>query len=115
MRISLRFVRMVMVLTITFYTSELIPRNSWWSSVVMFLVHGLVVATWVSRIPAIQAALRLTNGTLGLALLGAAVGSVIAIPFCGWLVVRFGSKAVTTLSTFAFCFAPLAIGCASDF
>jgi len=81
----------------------------------MFLVHGLVVASWVSRIPAIQAALHLSNGTLGLALLGAAVGSVTAIPFCGWLVVRFGSKTITTWSTFGFCFAPVAIAFAVDF
>jgi MFS family permease len=81
----------------------------------MFLVHGLVVASWVSRIPAIQTALHLSNGTLGLALLGSAAGSVIAIPFCGWLVVRYGSKTVTTWSTYAFCFCPVAIGQAKGF
>lgn len=81
----------------------------------MFFVHGLVVATWVSRIPAIQTALHLSNGELGLALLGAAVGSVVAIPCCGWLVVRYGSRTVTTWSTFGFCFAPVAIAFASGF
>jgi MFS family permease len=80
----------------------------------MFLVHGLVVATWVSRIPAVQSALHLSNGALGLALLGTAVGSVSAIPVCGWLVTRFGSKPVTWLSTAGFCFAPLAIPFATD-
>jgi len=78
----------------------------------MFLVHGLVVATWVSRIPALQAELRLSNGALGLALLGTAAGSVVAIPFCGWLVTRYGSKAVTAWSTFGFCFSPVPIGLA---
>jgi MFS family permease len=80
----------------------------------MFLVHGLVVATWVSRIPAVQASLRLSNGTLGLALLGTAVGSILAIPLCGWLVTRVGSKAVTGWSTAAFCFSPIAIAFATD-
>jgi MFS family permease len=89
--------------------------RAWWSSVVIFLIHGLVVATWVSRIPAVQASLRLSNGALGMALLGTAVGSVLAIPFCGWLVTRFGSKPVTWWSTWGFCFSPIAIALATDF
>ncbi len=80
---------------------------------VLFLVHGLVVATWVSRIPAIKTELRLSDGTLGLALLGSAVGSVLAIPLCGYLVTRFGSKAVAAWSTFGFCFSPIAIAFAT--
>jgi len=57
-----------------------------------FLVHGLIVGTWVSRIASVKTALRLTDGVLGIALLGAAIGSVAAIPACGWLVTRYGSK-----------------------
>jgi MFS family permease len=78
-------------------------RRAWWSSVVMFLVHGLVVSTWVSRIPAVQTGLGLNNGVLGVTLLGTACGSVLAIPLCGWLVTRFGSRAVTAWSTCGFC------------
>ena len=37
-----------------------------------FLVHGLVVSTWVSRIASVKAALHLGDGALGLALLGTA-------------------------------------------
>jgi MFS family permease len=70
-----------------------------------FLLHGLIVSTWVSRIPAIQAALGLTNGLLGLCLLGTAVGSVVAVPATGWLVTKFGSKRVTSWSTAGFCLA----------
>ena len=69
----------------------------------MFFIHGLIVSTWVSRIPAVQARLHLNNAVLGLTLLGAAFGSVLAIPVCGGLVTRFGSRAVTTYSTFGFC------------
>jgi len=80
----------------------------------MFLVHGLVVATWVSRIPALQTRLALNNGVLGLTLLGAACGSVVAIPFCGWLIARAGSRRVTAWSTFGFCFALLPLTLASN-
>jgi MFS family permease len=80
-------------------------RSAWWAVVARFLIHGLVVSTWVSRIPAIQTALGLTNARLGLCLLGTAVGSVIAVPITGWLITKFGSKPVTTWSTAGFCLA----------
>lgn len=78
---------------------------AWWAVVARFLVHGLVVSTWVSRIPGIQSSLQLSNGALGLSLLGAAFGSIIAIPICGWMVNRFGSNRVTTWSSAGFCIA----------
>lgn len=74
-----------------------------WAVASRFLIHGLVTATWVSRIPAIQTALRLSNGMLGLCLLGAAIGSVAAIPITGWLVARFGSRRVCAWTSAGFC------------
>jgi MFS family permease len=70
-------------------------RAAWWGTVVLFLVHGLVFSTWVSRIPAIQTELKLNNGVLGLTLLSAAVGAVATIPVAGWLVTRYGSKPIS--------------------
>jgi MFS family permease len=81
---------------------------AWWAVVARFLLHGLIVSSWVSRIPAIQSSLGLTNGLLGLCLLGTAVGSVVAVPVTGWLVSRFGSKRVTSWSTAGFCLALIA-------
>ncbi len=81
---------------------------AWWAVVGRFLIHGLIVSTWVSRIPAIQTALGLTNADLGLCLLGTAVGSVGAAPVTGWLVARFDSKQVTAWSTVGFCLALVA-------
>jgi MFS family permease len=78
-------------------------RRGWWAVIARFLVHGLIVSTWVSRIPAIKESLHLNNGVLGLALLGAAVGSLAAIPVCGYMVNRFGSSRVTTWSAVGFC------------
>jgi MFS family permease len=80
-------------------------RSAWWGTVVLFLVHGLVVSTWISRIPAIQSNLRLNNGILGLTLLSAALGAVSTIPLTGFLVSRYGSKKVSTISSIVFCFA----------
>jgi MFS family permease len=82
-------------------------RAAWWGTVVLFLVHGLIVATWVSRIPAVQLRLALNNGILGLTFLCGAVGAVMTIPMAGWLVTRFGSRAVSGTSSVAFCGAVL--------
>lgn len=76
---------------------------AWWGTVVLFLVHGAIVGTWVSRIPAIQSALRLNNGILGLTLLASAAGAVSTIPLAGWLITRYGSKKVTGASGVMFC------------
>lgn len=78
-------------------------RQAWWGTVALFLVHGMVVGTWVSRIPAVQSNLRLNNGVLGLTLLSSALGAVCTIPWTGWLVSRYGSKQVTSLSSIVFC------------
>jgi MFS transporter len=84
---------------------QIVVRRAWWATVVLFLLHGLIVSTWVSRIPAIQLSLHLNNGVLGLTLLSSALGAVIAIPFTGALVNRLGSRAVSTWATVWLCVA----------
>lgn len=78
-------------------------RLAWWATIILFLVHGLVVATWVSRIPAVQSALHISNGVLGLTLLSSAVGAVTTIPITGWLITRHGSRKVAAATSIAFC------------
>jgi MFS family permease len=68
-----------------------------------FLVHGLVVSTFVSRLPSIKSALRLSDGALGLALLGTAFGSIAGIAATGVLVTRFGSKRMSQWTSVGFC------------
>jgi len=75
---------------------------AWWAVISRFLLHGLIVSTWVSRIPAVQNALNLSNARLGLCLLGTAIGSVCAIPVTGWFITRFRSKHITAWSTIGF-------------
>ncbi|HXA52137.1 MAG TPA: MFS transporter [Candidatus Acidoferrum sp.] len=76
-----------------------------------FLVHGLIVSTWVSRIAGMKGALHLGDGTLGLSLLGAAIGSVTAIPISGALVTRYGSRRIALGTAVGFCLSlvPLAL------
>ncbi len=84
-------------------------RRAFWGVMACFLVHGLVVSTWVSRIASVKSALHLGDGALGLALLGTAIGSVSAIPLCGAMVVRRGSRAIARWTAAGFCLSLLAI------
>ena len=65
----------------------------------LFFLHGLIVSTWLSRIPAFQAHLQIRPAQLGLALLGAACGALISMPVTGALVSRNGSRAMAATST----------------
>ncbi len=70
-----------------------------------FLVHGLVVATWVSRIPAVQSSLQLSPAVLGSILLALAGGSILAMPLTGSLIHREGSRRLVTATSLFFCLA----------
>jgi MFS family permease len=96
----------------TFEKAQL--AKAWWAVVSRFLLHGLIVSTWVSRIPAIQESLKLSNVQLGLCLLGTAIGSVASVAVTGWLIARFGSKEITTWTTAGFCIALVAPSLASN-
>ncbi len=69
----------------------------------IFFVNGFAFASWVPHIPTVQTRLGLDTGRLGLALLGAAVGALVAMPLTGALLVRWESHRVTLLSSLLFC------------
>lgn len=83
----------------------------------IFFANGFVFGNWVPRIPAVQEELGLGEGRLGLALLGSAVGALLAMPATGWLVGRYGSRPVTTAAVLLCCLTlalpPLAVGVAT--
>ncbi|HET7479936.1 MAG TPA: MFS transporter [Rubrobacteraceae bacterium] len=64
------------------------------SVLAVFFLNGLAVASWFVRIPAVRDNLGLSEGLLGVALLGAAVGAMVAMPLAGALTSRFGSRRV---------------------
>jgi MFS family permease len=70
-------------------------RSAWWATLLYFLLHGLIVGTWVSRIPGVQSNLHLSNGVLGVTLLSSAIGAMVCIPVTGFLLTRFGNRRVT--------------------
>ena len=76
----------------------------------LFFLQGLCFASWASRIPTIQQNLNLSDTALGIVLFALPVGSMIALPFAGWLVTRFGSKRIATNALLAYSIFLLGIG-----
>jgi predicted MFS family arabinose efflux permease len=75
---------------------------------VAFFINGALIASWISRIPVVQLSLDLSEGELGLVLLGTGVGVLVALSLAGGIIGRFGSRLVTFSAAIAMClFLPL--------
>ncbi|MCB0681018.1 MAG: MFS transporter [Saprospiraceae bacterium] len=78
----------------------------------VFMSLSLLFGSWIARLPEVQSRLGLSEGTLGLALLGMSIGALISTPLSGWLMNRMSTGKATILSTLllaiAFVFTPYA-------
>lgn len=70
---------------------------------VLFLVNGALYSNWVPRIPAVKDALGLSDGVLGLALLGNGLGALGGSIAAGVLVSRLGSRRVSLAGALLLC------------
>lgn len=68
-----------------------------------FFTLSLLFGSWIARIPEIQARLGLTEGQLGLALLGASAGACCIAPFSGRLLRHWSAGRASLYSTVLFC------------
>lgn len=59
---------------------------------------GFCFSTWASRIPDIKSALNLSDGVLGSLLFILPIGQLVAMPFSGKVVTRYGSRNISILS-----------------
>lgn len=58
---------------------------------VVFAVSGVLMASWMSRVPDAKAMLDLTPGQLGIMLLAVSAGSMVGLPTAGRVAHRFGA------------------------
>jgi MFS family permease len=76
----------------------------------VFFVHAVLFASWTPHIPAIKTALGLSDASLGVALLGAPIGSVGVMLAAGALVSRWGSAAVMRVTLAGYTVVPFSLG-----
>ncbi|WP_131773781.1 MFS transporter [Protofrankia symbiont of Coriaria myrtifolia] len=86
-----------------------LPRAARVATATGLFVHAFVFAAWVPRIPEVKASLALSEGELGLALLGAPAGAVLIMWAIGLLVGRVGSIPVIRVSLVVYCAAGVLI------
>lgn len=55
----------------------------------IFTCNSLLFGNWITRIPDMKDTIGLTDGELGLALLGAPIGAMCIMPISGWVIARF--------------------------
>ena len=70
----------------------------------VFFANGFMFGNWAVRIPGVKSGLGLSDAELGFALLGYAVGGILAMPLGGALVARFGSRKVMLVSSLCYLF-----------
>jgi predicted MFS family arabinose efflux permease len=84
---------------------KLIGNKARLAVLLAFFTNGALVATWVSRIPVVQTKLGLSDGALGLVLIGFSGGLLSALFLVGGLIGRYGSHKVTLACGLASCLA----------
>ncbi|WP_284343695.1 MFS transporter [Dyella mobilis] len=85
-----------------------------WSTRLIFLVSGMSMSAWAPMVPYVKARLQLDDGQLGTALLAFGGGSMLSMPFVGWLTHRFGSRTVIVAAGLSMCLALPALAQVSD-
>lgn len=73
------------------------------STRVAFFIAGFVMASWAPLVPLAKARVGLDEGTLGLLLLGLGGGSILAMPFAGYLTAHKGCRGIMVISSLLLC------------
>jgi MFS family permease len=82
--------------------------------IAVFFVHGFLFASWTAHIPQLKQHLDLSDGRLGLALLGAPVGSILAMVVAARLLPLVGSRRMVRVALVGYCIAGPFIGLAGS-
>lgn len=60
----------------------------------MFFANGFVTGSWAPQVPLLLTRFGIAETVLGLLILVFGLGALVAMPLCGWLMGRHGSRAV---------------------
>lgn len=78
----------------------------------MFFANGFLTGAWAPQIPVFLTRLGISESMLGLLILLFGLGALTAMPWCGWLLHRFGSRGVLRVFAIACSFGLLAVASA---
>jgi MFS family permease len=95
--------------------AEIDLRLSRWTVTGLFLVNGMVLASYYVRIPTLKSAVGLTDGQLGVALTVAAVAALLGMQFAAALANRYGSALVARVSAVALPISLFVVGLSGGF
>lgn len=87
-----------------------------WCLMSLFALLGIMMSSWLSRLPSIRKSLGIAESELGVVLLVGAVGSLLMVTAAGPILQRFGSRRTMTAATVGFVTAMtlLAVGVAAS-
>lgn len=80
-----------------------------WAMTAMFFANGFVMGGWAPQIPLLMTRLSITETMLGILILLFGLGALIAMPLCGYLMGRYGSRALLRAFSILTCFGLLAV------
>ncbi|MBN0042472.1 MFS transporter [Cellulosimicrobium cellulans] len=81
-----------------------------WVLLGVFALNGVMMSSWLARIPSVRDALGLTPADLGVVLLAGAVGALLTVTAAGPFVTRFGGRVAFGVSALLFGVAFLLLG-----
>lgn len=78
-----------------------------------FFGMGFCFSTWASRIPDIKSMLHLSEAALGTMLFALPIGQLVAMPFSGRIVTKYGSRNISILGLLLYAFCLTLLGLAT--
>ncbi|MCO4317531.1 MFS transporter [Phyllobacterium sp. 21LDTY02-6] len=65
-----------------------------WAVASAFFFNGFLIGSWAPQIPVFMTRLQISEFVLGLLILVFGIGALCSMPWCGYLIGRFGSRSV---------------------
>jgi MFS family permease len=80
----------------------------------VFVIHGVLFSSWTAHVPQVKALLEINDSQLGIALLGAPVGSVTATLLIGPVLAKVGSRRAVRVTVIGYSLAGVLVGLAQS-
>ncbi|QPK94003.1 MFS transporter [Actinomyces sp. zg-332] len=86
------------------FIDKKVVRKASFATFALFFIFGTLVNSWYSRIPSVRDSMDLSALELSQILIVAALGSILGLPFVGYMNEKFGARKVIIISISGFVF-----------